>query len=271
MFRPSLPRSLAVAIAGSALVAGIACTAPAQPAATVTPAASAPKAVETAVPAAPKTVETAVPAAASPAATTPAAASTPAAQATAPAATTPAAAGQGQAARIQIGQGSSARFTAEEQLAGRGLNVAIGNSTQVTGEIVLGPDGQPVAGQSRVTIPVASFATDSSQRDNFIRSNFFRAGQNPNIVFTPAEVRGLPSIPSSGTATFQIAGDLAVAGVTRPVVWDVTAQFNGNQIQATATYTFAFAEWGLQKPIVASVLSIADTIPLEVTIAATRS
>src|SRR5579884_3194328 len=123
--------------------------------------------------------------------------------------------------------GTQASFHAHEQLAGNALpNEAVGSTSNVAGAIVL-TNGAIDASQSQVTVDLASLTSDQSRRDNFIKSNTLQTSQYPNATFVAHDAVGLPSpLPSSGQAAFQLLGDLTVHGVTRPVTWQVTAQFN---------------------------------------------
>ena len=69
--------------------------------------------------------------------------------------------------------------------------------------------------------------------------------------------------PTSGQATFQLLGDLTVRGVTRPVTWDVTATFTPQEVTGQAKTTFTFADFEIEKPGVALILSIEDQVGLE--------
>ena len=70
-------------------------------------------------------------------------------------------------------------------------------------------------------------------------------------------------LPTTGSRTFQLTGDLTVHGVTHPTTWTVNATFNGTDISGTAATAFTFADFGLTQPRVPIVLSVADTIHLE--------
>jgi hypothetical protein len=84
------------------------------------------------------------------------------------------------------------------------------------------------------------------------------------VELIPTEIRGFNgNLPASGTATFQLVGDLVLKGVARPTVWNVTARAEGTDIAGTATTKFTFKDAGLDQPKVPVVLSVADTIRLE--------
>ena len=83
-------------------------------------------------------------------------------------------------------------------------------------------------------------------------------------TFIPRQVDGLAlPLPSSGEATFQLTGDLTVHGVTRPVTWQVTAQFADSTVSGNATTNVKITDFGMTPPQVGPVLNIEDNLTLE--------
>lgn len=187
---------------------------------------------------------------------------------TAPAAEQPAASGGG--ASIVLGEGSVARYKVEEVLAGTGFFVATGETSDVSGRIALDADGQVIADESAIVVQAATLKTDSDRRDGYVRDRVLRVGEYPEIVFVPAAVDGLPAdiASASGHAEFTISGDLTILDQTRPVVWNATADINGGAVGSAYT-EFTFDDFGMNKPSVRIVLSVEDTIRLEIDFAAT--
>ncbi|HLH23364.1 MAG TPA: YceI family protein [Chloroflexota bacterium] len=169
------------------------------------------------------------------------------------------------ALRFVFAPGSEARYRAREQFVGAPLpNDAIGATNAVDGQIVVDTAHNVVPDASRVTVDLRSLQSDQRQRDQYIQQNTLQTAQYPTAEFVPIEVRGLPTpLPASGALTFQLAGDLTVHGVTRPVVWDVQAQLDGGTASGTATTPVTLADFGMAKPSVARIMSIDDTIVLE--------
>jgi polyisoprenoid-binding protein YceI len=129
---------------------------------------------------------------------------------------------------------------------------------------VLDGAGGVVAERSRFTIDLASLESDSDRRDNFVRRNTLQTEAHPAAIFVPTGFRGVEfPLPEAGEITFQLVGDLTVRDVTRPATWDVTASVEGGVVAGTARTGFTFDDFELQKPRVASVLSVADDIRLE--------
>ncbi len=226
----------------------------------------------------PTTPPTAVPAKPTPtgavgvAPTAAATAPTTATSASAPAAA--AAPSTGQDVKLVLdGAQSQASYRARETLVGRQLpSEAVGTSKKVTGTIVLDPTGDPIDEQSKITVDLTALQSDEGRRDNFIKGETLNTRQFPMATFVPKSVQGLSSpLPTSGSATFQLLGDLTVHGVTKPVTWDVTATFGDGGMTGNATTTVQITDFGMTPPKAGPVLSIEDQLKLELVFAAARS
>jgi len=188
----------------------------------------------------------------------------------APPAPTPTAAPSDAAAGDRIAYGviseeSEARYRVREQLVGFDLpNDAVGTTRAITGVLVL--EGNRVVPEaSRFQVDLRTLTSDQARRDNFIRRNTLQADRYPYAVFVPREIQGLPSpLPTSGEHTFRLIGDLTIRETTRPVTWEVTARVEGDRVIAQARTQFTFADFGLEPPRVPVVLSVDETIRLEV-------
>jgi polyisoprenoid-binding protein YceI len=167
---------------------------------------------------------------------------------------------------------SQASYHAREQLLGKSLpSDAVGTTSQVNGTIVLGPGGEPVADQSKITVDLSALQSDERRRDNFIKSDTLQTNRFPTATFVPRETQGLSlPLPASGQSTFQLSGDLTVHGVTRPVTWQVTATFDQQKVSGNATTQVHITDFGMTPPKAGPVLSIEDQLTLELNFAADR-
>lgn len=160
--------------------------------------------------------------------------------------------------------GNEVRYRVREQLAGIDFpNDAIGKTTSVTGQIVVGDDGRVVSDASRFVVDAASITSDRDRRDNYIRRRTLTVEQHPTIVLVPTELRGLSIPRGAGRDTFQLVGNLTVRGVSRPTTWNATAEFQNGRVTGSAVTRFPFPDFEMEKPRVRSVLSVEDTIALE--------
>ena len=161
--------------------------------------------------------------------------------------------------------GNEARYRVREQLAGFDLpKDAIGATKNVTGQVMIGPDGKVVKESSKLTIQLSDLKSDQSRRDNFLRRNTLETTKFPNAELVPVALEGLLlPIGAGSSQTFVVRGDLTVHGVTRPTTWQVTARGEGKDVVGTATTAFTFKDFNPEQPRVPVVLSVADTIRLE--------
>ena len=160
---------------------------------------------------------------------------------------------------------SEARYRVREQLAGINFpSDAVGTSSTIEGVISLDGQGRIRPSDSRLTVDLRTLRSDRDRRDNYVRRNTLETERYPTAVFIPSELRGLPfPLPQTGTASFELIGDLTIRDTSRRATWEATATFNGQEVSVQAKTSFRFSDFGLSIPRVASVLSVEDTIHLE--------
>lgn len=166
---------------------------------------------------------------------------------------------------VTLLEGSEALYRINEQLANRNLpNDAIGTTEDIDGQIVFSADGTVDAEQSKITVNVKTLQSDSDRRDRYIRGRSLESDDFPNVEIVVQDVQGLPwPLPASGQVAFQMSGDLTIRDQTRLVTWDVTANFDGGEVEGLAMTEVTFEQFAITKPSVAFVLSVADEIGLE--------
>ena len=72
-------------------------------------------------------------------------------------------------------------------------------------------------------------------------------------------------VADGDAVTFQIVGDLTITGITREVVFDVTATFlSGSQISGTATTEVMRADYELEIPSVSGVANVSEEVRIEI-------
>ena len=172
----------------------------------------------------------------------------------------------GAARYVVAAAGNEARYRVQEKLVGVDIPnyEAIGKTSAVTGAIVFDQAGRLVPAQSKITIDVTKLASDKERRDGFVQRRLLETEANPTVVLAPTAIRGLTGpLPTTGSKTFQMVGNLTIKGVTKPTTWNVTAQFQGGRVTGTAVSDLTFSEFNLEKPSVPVVLSLADQFKLE--------
>lgn len=124
-----------------------------------------------------------------------------------------------------------------------GLAKTRGRFTRFVGAVEIGED--PADTVVAVEIDAASVDTQDPRRDEHLRgADFFDVEHHPSLLFRSTRVSGRGD-------EWKLEGDLTVAGVTRPVVLDVTYEgvavdlWGGTRAGFTATGQLNREEWGL--------------------------
>jgi polyisoprenoid-binding protein YceI len=163
--------------------------------------------------------------------------------------------------------GNEARYRVREQLVGIDFPTdAIGKAHDITGMLIVQPNGTIVSDSSRITINVQTLKSDKSGRDKTLKTSALETNEYPTVQFVPKSFTGLTAKPGATAAAFTVAGDLTVHGATHPVTWNVNAHSDGNDVVGTATTQFTFQDIGIdppKKPILLIPVGVADTIKLE--------
>ncbi len=154
-----------------------------------------------------------------------------------------------------------------------GISWVTGRFDKLSGEFVYNPEA---LAESKVmaAIEASSVDTDVQQRDDHLRSpDFFDVAQFPEIRFESREIR-----PGSD-GKFQIAGDLTIHGVTRPVVLD--AELGGTVKDPWGNQRAAFSasteinrkDFGLtwNKALEAGGLLVGEDIKIEISVEGVRA
>ena len=160
--------------------------------------------------------------------------------------------------------GNVARFIVREHLMIMDSpNDAIGVSRAISGGIVLLPDGRIDPDHSRIVVDLSTLTSDKENRDRWIKSHTLRTDSFPTATFVPRRFVGTAGLPPPGAGTVQLAGDLTVHGVTRPVIWDVTLHASESEYTGTATTHIKFEDFGMEQPRLMIVISVVDDVKLE--------
>ena len=185
---------------------------------------------------------------------------------------TPEPAAAGRESVFTLGGDSVARYKVEEVLARAGFKVATGETSAVSGQVVFDAAGDIVADGSRIAVQAATLRTDSDRRDGYVRNRTLETDTYPEVVFVPTGI-GWQTPPAGelrGVQEFTISGDLTVKDRTRPVTWNATAEFGADRAaKGQASVEFTFEDFNMDKPRVAVVVSVEDTIRLELDFAGT--
>jgi polyisoprenoid-binding protein YceI len=167
---------------------------------------------------------------------------------------------------------SSVEIRVREQLAALpSMSDAVLTTKKVSGEIGLSPDGR-ITATSLITVDLESLESDEARRDNFIKQNTLETQRFPTAEFKVLRTAGLAiPIPRSGDFQFTLISTVKVHGVEHDVAWAVTATRAGRELKATATTTVHFADFGMERPSAAVVLTVQDDIRVSVKLRAEQA
>jgi polyisoprenoid-binding protein YceI len=168
--------------------------------------------------------------------------------------------------RLDVAPGSSASYRVREQLARLNFpNDAVGTTQTVTGSLHFAADGAIEADQSKLRIDLRTLKSDEERRDAYLRERTLRTDRFPIAEFQARRTEGLIyPLPSTGSVSFQLIGDLAVHGVTSEVSWNVTGNLGSDVVTGRATTRFPFSKFKLTIPKLLGLVSVNDDIQLEV-------
>lgn len=166
---------------------------------------------------------------------------------------------------------SAARYIAQEELANQGAATAIGETNSIVGNIYFDADGNPLA-CSRWDVDMRTLVSDESRRDNYLRGDTLETDTYPVATFVLTSVEGLDGGLVDGEETsLYLVGNLTFHGVTNQVRWAATVTLSGDQISGSANTTFNMEEYNITPPTVGPVLSIDETVELEIDLVAIKA
>jgi len=162
---------------------------------------------------------------------------------------------------------SEVRYKVEEELAGQGTNEAVGATNAVIGTILIDEDGNPLP-CSRFDVDLRTLVTDDSKRDARVQ-DVLQTSQHPVATFIVTEV----TVPDGGLVdgeetAITLTGNLELHGVTHQVTWTGTVTRDGDTISGTAMTQVSFDDYEVDKPVIGPVMSIDDTLTLEIDLVA---
>jgi len=170
----------------------------------------------------------------------------------------------------RIGSSSKATFSINEVLNDKPFN-AVGTTSQIAGEInVTDNDVENMYFMTLGTVKIdaRTFKTDSEKRDGAIVRMILKSENEGNeyISFTPKE----KTISFTDGQSFDVAGNLTISGVTKPVTFKVTATKTADKVTGKATANVKRSDFNLTIPNVPFVASVEDTFVISADIVASK-
>jgi len=167
--------------------------------------------------------------------------------------------------------GSEARYRVQEELVNKGAIEAVGSTTAIQGGIYLDEAGIPLA-CSRFDVDLRTLTSDESRRDNALHSQTLETATYPLATFVLSSIEGIDSALVEGEdTTVVLVGNLTMHDVTRVVAWEATVTLNGDVITGKAATEFEMPEFNITPPKMGPVLSIDETVVLEIDFTANKA
>ena len=182
-----------------------------------------------------------------------------------PAAGSATAATSGKVAYKIVSAESKASYEVTETLFSQNnkINVAIGVTQTINGEIDADLTTPANTTIGPITIDVSQFVSDSGQRDRMIQRNYLESSKYPTATFVTKTITGLPASYTDGASySFQISGDLNVHNTTQPVTFQVTATLSGNTLSGSATAQVLMSQFGIGPISLLGILQTQDQVKL---------
>lgn len=122
----------------------------------------------------------------------------------------------------------------------------VGRTNQVDGSITI--EGTTVTAAEFV-VDVASIRSDQSRRDAQFSGRIMDTATYPTASFVLTEPIELGAIPADGEQiTVTATGELTLRGTTRPVTFELTAEYTNGRIGVFGTINVVFADYGIPDP-----------------------
>ena len=165
--------------------------------------------------------------------------------------------------------GTFVGYRVQEELASIGAKTAVGRTNAVVGTVEF----------TRSTVTAVSIEADLSQltsdsrgRDGQMRSQALETETFPTATFTLTEPVDLGSVPSVGEPfSVQAIGDLTIHGVTQSVSVPIEGQLLDDSVVLVGTIPIVFADYDIDPPRAAVVLSVEDNGEMEFRLFLTKS
>lgn len=122
----------------------------------------------------------------------------------------------------------------------------------------------PLSGkaQGAIVIDATSGDTGNSSRDSKMHQQVLESAKFPEILFSPAEVKG--SVPAQGSSQVSLNGTFRIHGQDHPLsfVGEVTAPSNGT-IHVKTSFSVPYEKWGMKNPS-NFFLRVGDSVEIEI-------
>lgn len=163
---------------------------------------------------------------------------------------------------------SEARYVMTLRTLGQPPKTASCTTRDVSGEIVLTPEGTVVPELSNITVDQRGLKCAAPLRDAQAQQ-LLQTAQHPIATFVPQQTPGLKLEP--GPQSYQMIGNQTVRGVTQTVAYDTSGTSTMDAFSGPSRAVLKMSDFGIQAPQIGPLLQVADEMTAEVDIQAAIS
>ena len=118
---------------------------------------------------------------------------------------------------------------------------------------------------SRFDVDLRTLQSDQARRDNYLYQNTLEAEKYPLATFVLRAIDGIEApLPEGQETTLRLIGDLTLRDVTKLVAWEARVTLVDGALSGAAATMFEMPDFAIEPPSVPMVLSLDETIRLEV-------
>ncbi|MFN0091875.1 MAG: YceI family protein [Acidimicrobiales bacterium] len=159
------------------------------------------------------------------------------------------------------GGNSFVGFRIEEEIAGLGAKTAVGRSNAVTATLNA---SESTIRDVAVKVDMTELRTDNANRDRSLQTRGLETARHRHAGFTLTETILVSPLPPEGQPVRLTAtGRLDLHGVVNPVKLPLEAAVKDGVIVVTGAVPIVLADYGIDKPVSAEILTIRDSGTLE--------
>ena len=157
--------------------------------------------------------------------------------------------------------GSFVGYRVKEELGGIGGVTAVGRTTGVTGNVTIA-DNEATA--ATISADMTALKSQESSRDGQLRNQGIEYGRFPTSEFKLASTEIPDGVEDGETASVTLNGSLTLHGVTKEVSMPAEVTLKDGVLVVVGEVEVLFADYAIQKPTAARVVSMEDKGVMEV-------
>jgi polyisoprenoid-binding protein YceI len=112
-----------------------------------------------------------------------------------------------------------------------------------------------------IVVDATSGTSGNGGRDSKMHREILESQKYPEVVFTPAQVKG--TFNARGPSQLEVAGTFRLHGQDHELTLPILIQFAGSEATASTHFAIPYQKWGLKNPST-FILRVKDTVEIDV-------